>query len=706
MIRFNFLALLIIILIQFRAFPQEKCGTVLLSKQKYGDSYQKKVLNFERWLNKKESESNKIFNFNEGNVVQIPVVIHIVHNGEQLGVETNIPQEQILNQLETLNEDFRRMNADSVFTRSFFKPFAADTQIEFVLAKQDPNGLPTTGIVRTQGPQNSYSLSQSDEFELKSSSYWPAEDYLNIWVADLSFTLIGYAQFPVSDLPGLEIAPDNRLTDGVAIDYEYFGTGFNTVPSSKGRTLTHEIGHFFGLRHIWGDGSCDASDYVADTPNQLTSTNGCPEISFTCESEDMFENYMDYTRDECMNIFTRDQSSRMHIVLNESPRRASLLTSPGLIPPEEYNNDLRIGDILYPGLIHSDEILTPEFEIINAGKTAVEDFTIDIIGGSNRITLTPTSPIPAGESVIVSGADLTLLESENFKQEILVKINFSEDENLSDNTKNKTFYYHPFQLVVPFRERFEGPTNWLNIDEENQLKWQYTNSVFSPSGESCIVGTFDNIFETIGNPIIITPEFDLSETNEASVFIDVSYRPASGTITDILNILLSTNGGESFDVNLATISASTLNSEPFRGSWQPSSISDWTRVFIDLTDYAGEKNLRMAFQGINNGSNNFYFDNIELFLSNNPEPLFLNEPDVRVYPNPSIDYTNISFYLDKIQDLNIRLINSRGQILEENRIENVLNQNYRQDLRNLSSGIYFIQIQGETFTTTKRILRQ
>ncbi|QCK14943.1 zinc metalloprotease [Mangrovivirga cuniculi] len=565
MVRFNFLALLIITLIQFRAFSQEKCGTVLLSKQKYGDSYQKKVLNFERWINKKESESTEIFKTNEENVVQIPVVIHIVHNGESLGIESNIPQEQILNQLETLNEDFRRMNADSVFTRNIFKPFAADTQIEFVLAKQDPNGLPTTGIIRTQGPQNSYSLSQSDESELKAASYWPAEDYLNIWVAELSFTLIGYAQFPVSDLPGLESAKDDRLTDGVVIDYEYFGTGFNTVPSSKGRTLTHEIGHFFGLRHVWGDGDCSASDYVNDTPDQLTSTNGCPENSFTCGSEDMFENYMDYTRDECMNIFTVDQSSRMHIILNESPRRASLLNSPGLIQPEEYNNDLRVGDILYPGLVHSDETLAPEFEIINAGKTAVDNFTIDIIGGLNRVTLTPTSPIPAGESVLVSGVDLTLLESENFKQQISIEINFPEDENLTNNLKVKSFYYHPFQLIAPFRERFEGPTNWLNIDEENELKWQFTNSVFSPVGESSLVGTFDNIFETIGNPMIITPEFDLSETEEASVFIDVSYRPASGTITDILNVLLSTNGGETFDVNLATISANTLNSEPFRG---------------------------------------------------------------------------------------------------------------------------------------------
>ncbi|NMM49299.1 M43 family zinc metalloprotease [Marinigracilibium pacificum] len=703
MLKYIFLNIILIVLTQFRAFPQEKCGTVFLSKEKYGSNYPEKINRFEKWIKIKKSENKQLFTTSEVEIIQIPVVIHIVHKGELEGVNSNIPREQIISQLETLNEDFRRLNPDSVFTRNEFKPVAADTRIEFVLAKQDPNGFPTDGINRVQGPKDSYSLSSSDEISLKSTSYWPAEDYFNIWVTDLSFTLIGYAQFPVSSLPGLEDAKNERLTDGVVIDYEYFGTGFNTETASKGRTLTHEVGHFFGLRHIWGDGDCSATDYISDTPSQSSSTNGCPPNSFSCNSEDMFENYMDYTSDACMNIFTAEQASRMQLVLNESPRRKSLINSPGLIPPQIYDHDLRAGNINYPGLIHSETILVPEIEITNSGTNAASDFTIEVKVGNNIATFIPEEPINSGETKILSGFEIELQQSTDYLQEISINIKYDADQNTSNNSKSKSFYFHPYKIEVPFRERFEGPTNWLNISDNNQ-EWKYTNSVFTISGESSLVGTFAS--NTIGNPLIVTPVFDLTRTENASIFIDVSYRPSSSRVSDGLSVLISTNGGKSFDFDAATISASTLNAEPFRGDWEPVNQNDWKRIFVDLSEYTGNENVRLAFQGNNFQGNNFYFDNIELFLNNNSNPLFLNDPDIRVYPNPSINETNIAFYLDQTQDIEITLLNANGQVMEETKISNVLNQTYTQNLRSLSSGIYFIQIQGETFTLTKRIIRQ
>src|SRR5690606_11786557 len=201
---------------------------------------------------------------------------------------------------------------------------AAAANIEFVLAKQDPNGLPTNGVNRVVGLKAAYT--PDDDALIGQLALWPPEEYMNIWVVPLQAPYLGYSSFPISELPGLDFPPHTRETDGVTIDYRMFGTGGNASSHSAGRTATHEIGHYFGLRHIWGDGGCDVDDFVDDTPNQAMSNNSCPvSPRFTCDSRDMIEHFMDYTPDRCMNLFTSGQVERMDVVLNFSPRRASLV---------------------------------------------------------------------------------------------------------------------------------------------------------------------------------------------------------------------------------------------------------------------------------------------------------------------------------------------------------------------------------------------
>ncbi|TAE48212.1 MAG: T9SS C-terminal target domain-containing protein [Bacteroidetes bacterium] len=254
-------------------------------------------------------------------VVTIPVVVHVVYNT----AAENISDAQILSQITVLNADFRRLNSDANNTWSQ----AADAEIEFCLASVDPNGNATTGITRTSSTRTSFSYT-SDNVKFNSTGgkdAWPRDSYLNLWVCDLGSGLLGYAQFPGGA----------ANTDGVVCDYAYFGTvGVATAPFNLGRTATHEVGHWLNLYHIWGDDgtSCTAgSDQVADTPNQADENYGCPSGSIVSCSNgpagDMYQNYMDYTDDACMNLFTAGQKTRMQAVLAPGGARASLLNSAG-----------------------------------------------------------------------------------------------------------------------------------------------------------------------------------------------------------------------------------------------------------------------------------------------------------------------------------------------------------------------------------------
>ena len=260
-------------------------------------------------------------------VTTIPVVVHVVYRTST----QNITDAQIQSQIDVLNADFRRLNADRTSTPSAFSGIVADAEFEFCLAKRDPNGAATTGITRTSTTVTGFTDNDNVKFTSSGGrNAWPASSYLNIWVCPLSGGLLGYAQFPGGP----------ASTDGVVIGYNYFGTtGTATAPFNKGRTATHEVGHWLNLYHIWGDDgtSCSGSDAVSDTPNQADEHYGCPSFpQVSCSNGpngDMFMNYMDYTDDACMNSFTTGQKNRMKALFNTGGSRVGLLSSQGCVPP-------------------------------------------------------------------------------------------------------------------------------------------------------------------------------------------------------------------------------------------------------------------------------------------------------------------------------------------------------------------------------------
>ena len=252
-------------------------------------------------------------------VTEIPVVVHVVHHPNH--PRTNISDQQIQSQIEALNRDFRRANADVGSIPSAFRPQAFDTRIQFRLADKDPAGNPTHGITRTGSDKPYFKTVDRDVMSTTTggADAWPADRYLNIWVCgrlvgeDGVTTQMGYAT-----LPGVS---DGK--DGVVIAHWAFGTtGTAEEPYDLGRTTVHEVGHWLNLHHIWGEKEdCGPSDdHVADTPKQEGPNYEFPTFPHvSCSNDphgDMFMDYMDYTDDACMRIFTPGQALRMHAALD------------------------------------------------------------------------------------------------------------------------------------------------------------------------------------------------------------------------------------------------------------------------------------------------------------------------------------------------------------------------------------------------------
>ena len=259
-------------------------------------------------------------------VVSIPVVFHVVYaNSTQ-----NISDAKIYAQIAQLNADYARLNSDAGNTPSAFSSLASNTEIQFCLAQRDPSGNATTGIVRKSTTVSSWSDNDAVKYTANGgSSAWSRDSYLNIWSCNLGSSLLGYAQFPGGA----------AATDGVVVLYSSVGsisTPGTAAPYNLGRTATHEVGHWLNLRHIWGDANC-GSDLVSDTPTQQTDNGGCPSFPHvTCSNGangDMFMNYMDYTDDNCMNMFSAGQKSRMQALFGTGGSRVALLSSLGCSAP-------------------------------------------------------------------------------------------------------------------------------------------------------------------------------------------------------------------------------------------------------------------------------------------------------------------------------------------------------------------------------------
>jgi hypothetical protein len=317
----------------------ERCATMKVFNEKLKEPGAESIEQFENWLQTKMRQAVKTNNNKQRVVITIPYIVHVIHNGEPVGTTTNIPLAWIQDQMLAMNRDFRKNNPDLAILPTVFQPAASDFELEFCPAVVDPLGniLTDPGVNRVDRNLQGWAAPPyTDTYfdaNIKPATIWNTDNYLNIWVANLSGGVLGYATFPSTTiLPGLTSFIGTTTTDGVVIQYNAFGdlnVGLNPA-YNKGRTLVHEVGHWLGLRHVWGDATC-GTDYCVDTPTQTGPNFGCPIFpSVTCANGpngDMFYNYMDYGDDACIVCFTGDQKARAVTIMNNSPRRLSLQSS-------------------------------------------------------------------------------------------------------------------------------------------------------------------------------------------------------------------------------------------------------------------------------------------------------------------------------------------------------------------------------------------
>jgi hypothetical protein len=374
--------------------PVRKCGSPKVNPT-YEEAFQQMVQKHQQFANGKKAAV----------VYNIPVIFHILHSGVAVNTTgatsgRNLNAAQINSQLTVLNADYRKLNTDfsTYVTQSAFSSVAADVEINFCAAKVSPTGtvLAEPGIDRISVSSKGwnalpYSMSYI-ESTVKPGSSWDPTKYFNIWVLEFGGAdagTLGYAQFPtipsgtnpVTDMVGAGGAAN---TDGVVLDYHYVGntgTALASAPYNKGRTLTHEAGHWLGLWHIWGDdgSSCSGTDYVADTPNQADENYTCPTTNGAVSADAcagstgaMYQNYMDYSDDKCMVMFTAGQKARMQAVMANCARRLSLTTSTvcSTVGIEENLSNINLD--VYPNPTNGELY-------IDITTLDVQDFTVSVI---------------------------------------------------------------------------------------------------------------------------------------------------------------------------------------------------------------------------------------------------------------------------------------------------------------------------------------
>lgn len=631
----------------------------------------------------------------EGGVRKIPVVFHIIQSSDIPLVQEADCQSQI----DVLNEDYRKIAGTPGSGNG------VDCMYEFCLATIDPNGCPTTGINRVVAPQWAYH-EQTNAVQMKGLIQWDPYRYLNIWVprtietSTSSGQIIGYATFPYN----ITVAP---FLDGVVIHSGYLGRDGD--PTYRGRTGTHEVGHWLGLFHTFQNAcqgntanTCAAQgDRVCDTPQAFEANFGCPSINSCTDSPvdnpDQIENYMDYSDGVCQSMFTLGQKDRMDFYTNSvrsqiwSPANLTATgcdgtVSPGCTPASNFMAD---NVIVCPG--------TPvQFTDISLHTPTSWSWSFP---GGNPSTSTLQNPIVTYSTP--GSYDVTLVATNSTGNATEVKFSYLEVVAPTAST-----------LVQGFEGILSLPQGWVVTDNQGIETWKLTSAARSEGQNSMKVKNFEqrNAGETMklhSNP------FTFQNVLTASMTFDYSYKKYSGLTSDKLAIQISTDCGATWQEVwskagpfLATVAGNAASSE-----WVPTQSTQWMSDTVNLDSFAGQPNLRARFDFVSGGGQSLYLDNINMTTTmvSSPDAAALGW-DFQVAPNPFRDNLRIRYTLAKPGELGFVLTDMSGKVMLDFNTGRQSAGSHELPVtsglfKSLPAGVYFLKGTGAAGAVTRKLVK-
>lgn len=564
-------------------------------------------------------------------VIKIPVVVHVIYNLNS----QNISEAQINSQIDILNKDFRKLNIEIPAIPGSFGNIAADCEIEFALAHTDPNGDSTTGITRTYTATTTFPANNNMKYTATGGhDAWPRDQYLNIWVCKLSGGLLGYAQFPGGA----------AATDGVVVSYKAFGsTGTATSPYNKGRTATHEIGHWLNNFHIWGDdaGSCAGSDLVNDTPNQGAENYGCPTFpKFSCSGSadgDMFMNYMDYTNDACMSMFTEGQKQRMQSLFAPGGARESIANSTAYQYPQTAST-LACG-------VPSNLI---------ASNVSGESATISWDAVNDATAYTVTYFVPQYNNA------LTLTVSTNAVQ--------------LTGLYSTTPYHVDVQAVCAYGTSVAGTIDFLTTDP--MVYFRCANGNAEPN-------------DAITDAILVKGDAALESTilhSNDKDFYEIA------TTSDRPNFRITLNNlPMDYDIKVYNSNRELIATSQNLGTATEEIVyntSNADRYFVEVYGYNGNYAEANCYNLASQTSHQQYA------MQLNSE--IYTKPDIYFYPNPAIDHIYIELNADSEKEVVYNIYNALGQLVETQKYTTHAGQNkVHVDIAKLPEGMYMLEYRSD-----------
>lgn len=709
-----------------QAPPQRTCGTIEHHEylKQTRPNYQQDLNQYNQMID--QYLANQAISKTAVVTVTIPVVVHVVYQN----ATENISNAQAISQVQVLNDDFAKLNADAIkVTQPTFSTVASGAQIRFCLAQRDPLGNATTGVVHYSTTVSTFGTNDNVKNSATGgATAWDVTKYVNIWVCDMGTSLLGYGEFPTGSLSN---------TWGLVLNYRYTGSGGSAqAPFNLGRTGTHEFGHCFNLFHIWGDdnGACSGSDQCADTPNQANASGGTfPQGSIqtdacaTASPGYMWMNYMDYTDDNAMYMFTAGQVARMEAVVNTAPWNI-LASSNGCSPVTAL--DASILNIISPvnGSSNCNNSVTPKITLNNAGSTAITSATIlyrmDALATQ---TLNWTGSLASATSTVLTLNTYSgLSNAAHTFSATVINPNGTADANSANNSLTSTFTVisAPAGAALPFVERFDGvtfpPTGWVETNT-NVLDAAYswtrlantTGIPVVPTTTACAkMDNFAGNIDIVGQKDALrTPALSLSSANSSvRVVFDRSHRRYSNTDIDSLNIYISTDCGGTWTrlytkggTQLATVTG-TLTT-----AYTPTSNAQWARDSVSLSAYVGQPSVYLKFESRSGWGNNLYLDNINVsnLTTAGIESIEQSLPVLDVFPNPNAGVFSVNISnVNKDANVTINVLNAMGQVMSSPlNFKGSANGVHSVNLSHLSNGVYFITIQSDSDKlVTKKIV--